>query len=106
MTFARATFWNCGIEFTRAVFYDDENFYGIDWVYFSDVAFNEHKPKTPKKKNASVSFFKTDFGNNNAIFRALKFTNCKLSFFKQDLDRVVLLFLPIIMEKMTLILNV
>ena len=50
VTFARATFWNCGIEFIRAVFYDDENFYGIDWVYFSDVAFNEHKPKAPKKR--------------------------------------------------------
>ena len=82
VTFARATFWNCGIEFTRAVFYDDENFYGIDWVYFSDVAFNEHKPKTSKKKNVRVSFFKTDFGNNNIIFRASKFTNCKLSFFQ------------------------
>ena len=92
MTFARATFWNCGIEFTRAVFYDDENFYGIDWVYFSDVAFNEHKSKTPKKKNASVSFFKTDFGNNNVIFRASKFTNCTLNFFQAKFGQGSIIF--------------
>ena len=81
VTFASATFWNCGIESHAQFFYDEENFYGIDWVYFSNGAFNEHKSKTPKK-NASVSSFKTDFGNDNVIFQASKFTNCKLSFFQ------------------------